>query len=128
MKKRKEHHSTKNLGIWFLFLAIIKGFFKALWWILKHAYLALMSMKKSVQRSAQKRSLKIKESRIPPKHAQFMVKETIAGVPKDFFSTITVKSLIILIFGRRGSGKSALGFRILENVFVQTKRPCFALG
>lgn len=38
------------------------------------------------------------------------------------------ESLILLIFGKRGSGKSALGFRLIENIHSKTKRKCFALG
>jgi hypothetical protein len=36
-------------------------------------------------------------------------------------------SLVILIFGKRGSGKSALGFKLLENIRSKSGRPCFAL-
>lgn len=36
-------------------------------------------------------------------------------------------SLIVLIFGKRGSGKSALGFRLLENIYSKTGRKCYAL-
>lgn len=35
--------------------------------------------------------------------------------------------MIVAIAGRRGSGKSALGFRILENLYSK-KRPAFVLG
>jgi len=38
------------------------------------------------------------------------------------------ESLIMLIFGKRGSGKSSLGFRLMENIHSQTKRRCYALG
>jgi len=36
-------------------------------------------------------------------------------------------SLIVLIFGKRGSGKSALGFKLLENIYSRTGRKCYAL-
>jgi hypothetical protein len=35
-------------------------------------------------------------------------------------------SLIILIAGRRGSGKSATGFALLEHIGSRTSRPCYA--
>jgi hypothetical protein len=38
------------------------------------------------------------------------------------------ESIIALIFGKRGSGKSALGFRLLENIHRKTGRKCHVLG
>lgn len=40
----------------------------------------------------------------------------------------TQKSTIGLILGARGTGKSALGMRILENIHAQTQREVYALG
>ena len=37
-------------------------------------------------------------------------------------------SVIALIFGKRGSGKSSLGFRLLENIHSRTGRRCYTLG
>lgn len=41
---------------------------------------------------------------------------------------LTTKSLIITIAGKRGSGKSTLGFRIMENLHTKVRRPCFVIG
>jgi hypothetical protein len=46
----------------------------------------------------------------------------------DFSNRLDNDSLIVLVFGKRGSGKSSLGFRLLENIYGKTKRYCFALG
>ncbi len=59
---------------------------------------------------------------------EFEVSETITGGFSEFTSRLMKNSMIITIAGKRGSGKSTLGFKILENIHAQTKRPCFTLG
>ncbi|MFA4960140.1 MAG: zonular occludens toxin domain-containing protein [Candidatus Pacearchaeota archaeon] len=56
------------------------------------------------------------------------VTERIKGNYETFDNKLINDSLILLIFGKRGSGKSSLGFRILENIHSKTKRKSFVLG
>ena len=58
----------------------------------------------------------------------FTMVKKIKGDYDSFVKRLANDSLIVLVFGRRGSGKSALGFRILENIHAETKRKCFVLG
>ena len=44
------------------------------------------------------------------------------------FNSIYHKPRIIIILGKRGSGKTSLAFRILENVNANTDRKCYALN
>jgi len=52
----------------------------------------------------------------------------IQGNFNSFIERMENDSLIMLVFGKRGSGKSSLGFRLLENIYGKTKRDCFVLG
>ncbi len=62
------------------------------------------------------------------KFEAFGVPKVIKGEYKKFDEKIMNDSLIVLIFGKRGSGKSSLGFKCLENISSKTGRKCFALG
>jgi len=53
---------------------------------------------------------------------------TLKGDFLKFADRIRNTSTIVLIAGRRGSGKSALGFRLLENINAKANRPSYVLG
>ncbi|MBI3033430.1 hypothetical protein HYY69_08205 [Candidatus Woesearchaeota archaeon] len=55
--------------------------------------------------------------------------EAIKGSKEGFEQRLlTSASLIGIILGARGSGKTGLGLRLLENIHHETKRACFAMG
>ncbi len=64
----------------------------------------------------------------PPKPEQLEIVKKISGDYDLTNQRFNEDSIIALVFGKRGSGKSALGFRLLENIHCQTKRPCYVLG
>lgn len=53
---------------------------------------------------------------------------TLKGDFLKFSERIRTASTIVLVAGRRGSGKSALGFRLLENINAKTQRAAYVLG
>ncbi len=63
--------------------------------------------------------------------ATFMPMEPVSTIKGDFMrfgEKIRNSSSIVLIAGRRGSGKSVLGFRVMENITAKTQRPAYVLG
>ncbi len=53
--------------------------------------------------------------------------QTIKGRFEELWRKLLGSSMIVLIAGRRGAGKSALGFALLENIAAQGRK-CYALG
>ena len=60
--------------------------------------------------------------------AVLAVAHTVSGDAVSFEKALMESSRIILIFGKRGSGKSALGFRLMENINGVAQRHCYVLG
>ena len=90
---------------------------KGTWWLLKKAAAgAYRGGKKAVKK------------KIPAVFTPFEVVKVISGEVEEFAYKLAKESLIIAIAGKRGSGKSSLGFKIMENIHAQEKRPCFVLG
>ncbi|USN45200.1 MAG: hypothetical protein H6502_04030 [Candidatus Woesearchaeota archaeon] len=50
------------------------------------------------------------------------------GSLENFEKKLLHKSLILLILGKRGSGKTATGMRLLEHIHENTKKKTFVLG
>lgn len=50
------------------------------------------------------------------------------GSYEEFYGKLKNSSLIILIIGKRGSGKTSLGMKFLEFFNKETKRKCYTLG
>jgi hypothetical protein len=50
------------------------------------------------------------------------------GSYREFSDKMETDSLIMLIVGKRGSGKTSLGMKFLEFFHMKTKRKCYVLG
>ncbi len=64
----------------------------------------------------------------PAIYEDFTVEKEVLGKYSNFKKRLHEDSKIVLIFGKRGSGKSALGLRIMENIKDTAKRNCYVLG
>ena len=54
--------------------------------------------------------------------------ETVKGSYNNFYKKLLDKSLILLIVGKRGSGKTAFGMKMIETFARETGRKCYVLG
>ncbi len=122
MPKRKKSHWS-----WRATKAVARGG----WWVVKGVAKGLYSGGKyaTAKVKEKKNESKLKQQphySIQPEYKEFsVVKEVSGGYSAE---RLLHDSLIMLIFGKRGSGKSALGFRILENIHDKTNRKCYVLG
>jgi len=83
---------------------------------------------KGTKAAAKAAHQKTRQPKAPAAYAPLTVSSTVKGAVESFEDRLKNESLILAVAGRRGSGKSVLGFRLMENVHAQAKRPCFALG
>ena len=120
-------------GIWWLISKSIKGIYNVtsrIWWLISKLISSLYRVtSRKIKESSEKR--KLRSSPTYGKRAMFdplQVLEAISGDYQVSEKRIHEDSIISLIFGKRGSGKSALGFRLLENIHHKTGRKCFVLG
>ena len=66
---------------------------------------------------------KKKEPYIPFEHVK-----TDKGDYEEFYGKLRKSSLVLLIVGKRGSGKTSLGMKLIEFFHKETKRKCYTLG
>jgi hypothetical protein len=116
-KKRKQKPSL----LW----KIIKLPFIGLWRLAVYIY---RKSKEHAKKASEKRKLdKSQVYNTEPVFEEFPVIKKVTGDYSITEKRILEDSLIVLIFGKRGSGKSALGFKLLENIHSKTGRKCYAL-
>jgi hypothetical protein len=111
---------------------LIVNFFKAIWFLLVGLWTGISVLFKKTSHVAKEAHAHHQVKKEQPKgDAQFNdfeVAETTKGDFDTFQNRLFNESLILAIAGRRGSGKSVLGFRLMENINAKTNRACFALG
>lgn len=132
MAKRKSFLARFCLGLGRgIGLAIVYTF-KGIWWVIKgigHGISAGFSRTKdAVVHVHETRKIKAEQPKTPASYVLPTIASTVKGDFEAFEKRLLNESLIVAIAGRRGSGKSVLGFRLMENIHGKTKRPCFVLG
>lgn len=105
---------------------------KAIFYLGKGVWIGLSSLtrtsSRAIKRSSAKRTLKKQQPKAEPSFDELRTIKTKKGDFGSFHERLLNESLIVAVAGRRGSGKSVFGFRLLENIHAKTKRPCFVLG
>src|SRR3989344_2245185 len=122
MKKRTKKNWMKFfIGLWLIIWHIIKipyYLVKAIIWIVKK-----LNKKSSEIQVVKKRNL------MDSKYEHFKVLQTNKGDYKEFEKYLqSDKSKIGIILGARGTGKTAIGIKILENIYAKSKRKLYAIG
>lgn len=133
-------------------IKIIKSTFIGLWWIVKTIFKAIFwliikllelisplhdmlynwihsepNVKQEKVYSAQHKVHK-SSLNVPAVYNPIVAETTVKGSIDGFTQHLEKESRIIAIAGRRGSGKSGLGFRLMENINASVQRPCFVIG
>ncbi len=121
---------------------VIRALMYGMWWVVKrtallmykiittifHFFVTQIRLRVTQIRKAQSAANHKSKQTSPAVHIPLKQVKTFKGELSLFENRLHTNSMILLIAGRRGSGKSALGFRLLENIHAATKRQCFALG
>ncbi len=118
-KKEKKSSTLKTLGktIWFII--------KIPYFIVKGIYLII---KKIEQKSSETKEKRIRESMSAEYSELKLIKELKGNNKKWENKLISSDSQIGIILGARGTGKSAFGIKLLENIYSKKKSKCFAMG
>ena len=129
MTKRRKKQNI----LWRALRFVVVGLAKGIWWVLKNAVLGLhhlfiLLFRKIKEKKKETALRKQPHYSTPAAFASLEVVQRVSGEFEVFEKRLLEESLIVLIFGKRGSGKSALGFRALENIHFKTQRKCYVLG
>ena len=136
MKKRTKKKLAKYSGnvVRGLFKLVLVYPFKGLWFISKQGYYAIKGNKRTnIERNVGEKSIIGKTAQGVLNHeAKHEALDEIKHI-KGNFEKFTEKlyenkSTIGLILGARGTGKSAIGMRFLENFKTKTDKNVYALG
>ena len=107
-------------------------FGKGLLFMIKIPYYIIKGIIKiiiKISKKSHEEKIKQKRESIKAKYVPFNIIETMEGDYKKWFhKTIESDSQIGIILGARGSGKTALGIKFLENIYYKSKEKCFAIG
>jgi len=128
MAKKKSFLEIIFIGLGSGISWIIVNIFKALWFLLVGLFKGARFASKKAVEAHKDAKVRAEQPKAPSKYDALGVASTVKGSIDSFEHRLLNESLILAVAGRRGSGKSVLGFRLMENINAKTERPCFALG
>ena len=127
MKKR----TKKKLWKFFKYVTKIIFYypFKGLWWVLKKSFSGVKSQVSKTVEISKKKKIEKKKPQSIAKYQKLKELKHKKGKLVDFETKLYKnKSTVGLILGARGTGKSAIGMRLLENFKAKTSKKIYALG
>ena len=102
---------------------------KGLWFLIKKAYSGVKKSKKNIKEAKQQRKINKSNPKSEAKYDPIKEVKNQKGKFIEFENKILKnKSVIGIILGARGTGKSAIGMRLLENIKAKTGKKTYALG
>ncbi len=107
---------------------IVVNIFKAVWFLFVGMFKGAKAATKAGVKVHHEMKERAEQPKMPAAYSPLVVSVSVKGDLETFERRLLNESLILAIAGRRGSGKSVLGFRIMENIHAKTRRNCFALG
>lgn len=119
MAKKKKENILKILGevLWFLL--------KIPYYIIKKIY----NLIKWIYNISKKNKVLNKRKSLIAKYEEFKVIQEIDGSYKKWIQEVcNSDSQIGIVLGSRGSGKTAFGIKLLENIQSKCKKKCYAMG
>lgn len=120
-KRKRQLHIEILIEVKKLLILLIKLPF----YLIKTIRQTMLNIKKN---SKEKKVKKLRES-IQPVYEDFEVLKRVSGNFKKWEKKIMKSdSKIGIIIGARGTGKTAVGMKFLENVYANTKKKCYAMG
>jgi len=126
MKEKRSKFSKSGIVMFFYYLFDFVWFYiKAPYYIIKGLVFILNKSKEA----SRKISVESKRKSLEAKYWPFRVLQTDNGsFDKWENKVMKSESSIGIIVGARGSGKTAFGIKLLENIYAKKKKRCFAMG
>ncbi len=130
----------KSKGLFYYIWMMFYGVGLAVFYIIKYLFKGIFTVFKfgakttatAVKKSAEKRAVAKAESakpKVTAKYAGLEEAKAISGDLKQFeHKVMHAESTIGIILGARGTGKSAIGMKLMENVHASTGKSVFAMG
>lgn len=122
--KKKTKRGIGRIVVVFLKIIFIYPF-KGIWFLTKKIRQVIQSNKEKLL----KQQNEAKRPKVQPQYLAFTEIKALQGTFSVFeHKLLSNKSSIGIILGARGTGKSALGMRLLENYAAKTTKNIYALG
>lgn len=121
--KQKKNNFWKYLGKTLLFIIKIP------YYIVKYLIIGIKKLSQKISKKKKETDVKKKRDSMTAKYEEFKILKTKSGDYKNWEEKVSKSdSQIGIILGKRGSGKTALGIKFLENYHTKNKKQCYAMG